>query len=120
MTTDTIVKLRKALLQTGESLHYMGINAPSVKTHNGSNFGQCTDFRCERVHRALDELPVEADEPCVARIHHGPGHQSTTECRLKGPHVKHEAVYGSERSFAEWYGWDIMSGYFDEAPGDDD
>jgi hypothetical protein len=74
-------------------------------------------------------------EPCDAVIYHGPGHQSRTRCRVKGPHTVHEAVYGDSQ-FAQWTdgqylrslkaaGVDppswvtekvAMTGYFDEPP----
>lgn len=64
---------------------------------------------------------------CKAVIHHGPGHQSRTHCRVKGPHEVHEAVYGSHRQFATWRTpavpaqstvgpMDVFSGFFDEPP----
>lgn len=53
---------------------------------------------------------------CLAHIHHGPGHQSHTHCRIKGEHEVHEAVYGSMRQFAEWTGDEVFSGFFDEPP----
>jgi len=58
--------------------------------------------------------------PCEARIWHGPGHQSSTRCRLRGQHEEHEAVYGEFSQFATWRdqpdGKLTFSGYFDEAP----
>lgn len=77
-------------------------------------------------------------ERCPAKFWHGPGHQSSTQCRLEAGHAgPHEAVYGSARQLAHWntgaytgglrelgiqfnpesYPEDIgMSGFFDEPP----
>ena len=66
-----------------------------------------------------DSLPKpEALVPCHAVIHHGPGHQSTTHCRLTGKHNMHEAYYGSHEQFARWKGKQVFSGCFDEPPDD--
>jgi hypothetical protein len=54
--------------------------------------------------------------PCDAVLWHGPGHQSRTKCRIKGPHTIHRAVYGSGRQQAEWCGDEAMTGFFDEPP----
>lgn len=53
---------------------------------------------------------------CKAIIHHGPGHQSSTHCRLEGDHEIHEAIYGSFRQQATWRGDEVFSGFFDEPP----
>lgn len=74
---------------------------------------------------------------CTAKIHHGPGHQSSTRCHVKGEHEVHEAYYGGHNEYAVWKdgsylrslaaagiteipSWvnegTAMSGYFDEAP----
>jgi hypothetical protein len=54
---------------------------------------------------------------CKARIYHGPGHQSYTNCHLtnKG-HKVHEAYYGSSHQYAYWKGMKAFSGFFDEPP----
>lgn len=62
---------------------------------------------------------------CEERIWHGPGHQSSTRCRITGPHEIHEAVYGEFNQFAQWRkkpdGLLTFSGVFDEPPyGEDD
>jgi hypothetical protein len=59
-------------------------------------------------------------ERCKAVIYHGPGHQSKTYCRKKGPHEIHEAIYGSQMQYAEWRGDEVFSGFFDEPPDLDD
>lgn len=57
---------------------------------------------------------------CRVAIHHGPGHQSTTECLVRGDHDQHQVTYGSYREYAEWTGIrDIFSGYFDDFNPDD-
>ncbi len=54
---------------------------------------------------------------CNAKIHHGPGHQSITRCKLTNRgHKIHEAVYGSFDQYAQWKGLKAFSGYFDEPP----
>jgi hypothetical protein len=81
------------------------------------------------------------DEPCTARIWHGPGHQSSTPCEVKGPHEVHRAIYGSDRTEATWKDGSYtnglrergiefdpesypenmaMTGFFDEPPQDDE
>lgn len=86
----------------------------------------------------LDARP-NATEPCPAKIHHGPGHQSRTECKLTGEHDVHEAHVGGRvlrwrtgdytnslraegiefdsRSYPESMG---MTGFFDESPLEED
>ena len=51
---------------------------------------------------------------CPVRIHHGPGHQSTTYCQVSEPHEIHKASFGSYGETASWVGGDIFSDYFDE------
>lgn len=58
-------------------------------------------------------------EPCAAKLHHGPGHQSTTHCRLTGKHDVHEAVYDGDQ-FAAWTSDEAMTGFMDEPPVMDD
>lgn len=54
-------------------------------------------------------------EHCRVAIHHGPGHQSSTECSVLGDHEEHEVVYGSYCQHASWTGVrDVFSGYFDD------
>lgn len=53
---------------------------------------------------------------CTAAIWHGPGHQSRTFCEKKGKHDVHEAIYGYDRSLAQWKGDEVYSGFFDEPP----
>lgn len=56
------------------------------------------------------------EEACQVKIWHGPGHQSSTRCTVKGPHEIHETIYGSHNQYAEWKGDDVHSGFFDEPP----
>lgn len=65
-----------------------------------------------------------ADGLCVAKLHHGPGHQSSTFCehRAEGHPQRrgrkvHRARYGSFERLAEWYGMKKFTGYFDDPPG---
>jgi hypothetical protein len=54
---------------------------------------------------------------CPAELHHGPGHQSTTLCAVRGAHEAHEAeVMGRT---ARWRGMTATSGFFDELPDED-
>jgi hypothetical protein len=55
------------------------------------------------------------DGVCSARIQHGPGHQSATNChRGRGHSGKHCATYGSHGLHAVWSGAKASSGYFDD------
>ena len=64
-----------------------------------------------------ENFTQKTDGPeCKALIFHGPGHQSRTRCRLKGPHTIHQASYGSSDQLAHWEGDKGFSGYFDEPP----
>lgn len=63
----------------------------------------------------------EADNDCIARIWHGPGHQSSTFCEESaGTHTMfkgrklHRAYFGG--GWAEWFGLNKFTGYFDELP----
>ena len=49
------------------------------------------------------------DGLCVARIHHGPGHQSSTFCELTGNHKIHHATFGEFDSYQEWEGYEAFS-----------
>lgn len=49
---------------------------------------------------------------CFAVLHHGPGHQSTTRCELRGTHAHHSAEVMGEQ--VEWTGNDESTGFFDE------
>lgn len=60
--------------------------------------------------------PDMSGADCTAIIHHGPGHQSTTSCELKGQHDRHRAIYGADRQEARWKGEEVFSGFFDEPP----
>lgn len=54
---------------------------------------------------ALDEYEKRRaegrDKPCQSEVWHGPGHQSSTFCELRGPHTGHFADLPSG-GFAEW------------------
>ena len=54
--------------------------------------------------------------PCEAKIWHGPGHQSSTTCRLRGPHDIHEAIYGEFNQVGYWTTNEVYTGVFDEPP----
>lgn len=51
---------------------------------------------------------------CQAELWHGPGHQSTAHCQIKGKHVVHGAEYGCYEQYMEWRGKKACTGYFDE------
>jgi hypothetical protein len=54
---------------------------------------------------------------CLAILHHGPGHQSKTYCRVRGKHTIHRATYGSYEQTMEWRekkGKKTFTGFFDE------
>ncbi len=59
-------------------------------------------------------------EKCSAILWHGNGHQSRTKCQLKGPHLTHYAVYGSDSQEAYWKGGEGVTGFFDEPPEEQD
>lgn len=58
------------------------------------------------------DLPGE----CPAILWHGPGHQSRVRCQVRGPHVIHEATYGSREQFARWEGERAFTGFSNEPP----
>lgn len=88
---------------------------------------------------AMVEAARDQLDHCYAFIHHGPGHQSKTRCRMREPHTVHVALYG-DNTYAEWTdgsyirqlesgGYEIpawvdkgtaMTGFFDEPPRGDD
>lgn len=41
---------------------------------------------------------------CIARLSHGPGHQSHTYCEMIGPHKIHRCQYGEFNEVAYWAG----------------
>jgi hypothetical protein len=46
--------------------------------------------------------------PCPAIIAHGPGHQSRTECEIRGRHEIHQAtLFGTHTGIYEWEGDDV-------------
>lgn len=64
--------------------------------------------------RALQRDIALVGGRCFARLHHGPGHQSTTRCELRGPHDVHRADVLGDR--VQWRGEDSSTGFFDEPP----
>lgn len=64
--------------------------------------------RCETEKRRTE------NGKCCALLHHGPGHQSSTYCTVKGKHVIHCATYGNYDSVMKWRGMRAFTGYFDE------
>lgn len=54
------------------------------------------------------------DGLCTARLHHGPGHQSSTFCNLKGKHTVHQTRYGRDEQVSQWRGKHGFTGYFDD------
>jgi hypothetical protein len=73
--------------------------------------------------RLLAQRLMAATPPCQAFLFHGPGHQSSTRCRLTGEHDMHEAEYHGD--VARWSGVDEhhgisrCTGFFDEPPRED-
>lgn len=59
---------------------------------------------------------LEMIKPCQATLYHGPGHQSRTKCKKKGPHELHWTTYGSYRQEAQWVGNEKCTGFGDEPP----
>lgn len=56
---------------------------------------------------------------CIARLGHGPGHQSSTYCDVIGLHTVHSCQYGRNDERAYWKGSVYklkFTGFFDEAP----
>lgn len=83
---------------------------------HGGLYHTTGDDSMAEYHARRCDCELVKDEGCHAVIYHGPGHQSSTRCRVKGEHI-HEAVYGEFSQFAEWTDPDeICSGFFDEPP----
>ena len=57
-----------------------------------------------------------AKKYCPALLWHGPGHQSSTHCRLTDKHYIHECIYGEFSQLAQWRGKKKLTGFFDEPP----
>ena len=69
--------------------------------------------------RCFDHLThADLGDHCTAVIHHGRGHQSSTACRLRGPHTVHFAVYGNYDQEARWTGDNACTGYHDDPPSE--
>lgn len=66
---------------------------------------------------------IEDDGGCFAVLYHGPGHQSTSRCELRGNHDgKHCTHYwpgGGYDTRAFWSGDEGHTGVFDEPDTDD-
>jgi hypothetical protein len=71
------------------------------------------DFERE-IRKILGLDPVTGS--CSAEVRHGPGHQSSTKCEVKGVHEVHRAIYGADRQEAAWRGTHVYTGAFDEPP----
>lgn len=56
---------------------------------------------------------------CLALIHHGPGHQSSSRCELKGDHDVHQVAMRG-REVMRWRGDEESTGFFDESPEEDE
>lgn len=54
--------------------------------------------------RCLEEKRRKNDGKCIARLAHGPGHQSSTYCDVIGPHKEHSCRYGRYDQNAYWKG----------------
>jgi hypothetical protein len=84
------------------------------KPHHGVIFNKKNGcIRCETEKRRKKE------GLCCARLGHGPGHQSSTYCEVKGKHNIHECRYGSYDQIACWKGPVSklkFTGYFDDPP----
>lgn len=76
------------------------------------------DPRREQWKREGEELQRDIElvsDRCFAKLHHGPGHQSTTRCRVRGDHKYHSAEVKGDRVY--WEDFDGSTGFFDELPG---
>lgn len=68
--------------------------------------------------RALQADIALVSDRCFAVLHHGPGHQSTVRCELRGPHHRHQAeVRGG---IAQWVEQDDSTDIFDNPPDPDE
>lgn len=81
--------------------------------------------------RSSDEVPVchecvtEAErikeDRCLAKLGHGPGHQSKTYCEVIGPHEVHEcSCHAGDARWKDPANKIKFTGYFDEVPYCDD
>jgi hypothetical protein len=71
-------------------------------------------FPKEGCHKCKEEKKRKKNGLCCARLHHGPGHCSSTYCQNMGPHKVHSAIYGCYDQEMEWKGMRAFTGYFDE------
>lgn len=62
--------------------------------------------------------PMQKPRRCMARLWHGPGHQSSAQCeRPSGNHKVHRCTYGKYEQRCEWRSREAATGYFDEPEG---
>lgn len=64
---------------------------------------------------SVGEMSVIRAPTCNALIHHGPGHQSRSECERRGRHDTHAVNLGGCR-ILEWEGPTASTGAGDESP----
>lgn len=115
---------------------------PAAEWYDGASFRRDDKWMHDPVSLGEESAEQNGDhtarpvlERCFAVLHHGPGHQSKTFCRLLGDHEIHEAVYGDD-TVAHWRNgsykneliareipvpsWvndgTAMTGFFDEPP----
>jgi len=69
--------------------------------------------------RCKEEKKRTLNGQCNAKLHHGPGHQSSTFCEETGDHDIHMCHYypsGCYETVARWTEDHKFSGFFDEPP----
>lgn len=104
----------------GNTQRHEGLTADQADTGAGAFVHDLTYLDGEGVRRVV----IEKEYPrCEAKLYHGPGHQSATPCRVRGPHEIHEAEYRA--GLARWRDgqWKPgephgITGFFDEPPED--
>src|SRR5256885_3979689 len=112
-----------AMMEGEDRGPWVWLNIEGGRLGSGNAGSSHLDIRhAVKVRDALSEF-IDAneehlpDESCHAKIFHGPGHQSTTNCELKGEHDVHEAHVQGVRLL--WRGDEGITGFFDESPLDD-
>lgn len=92
----------------------------AIKDMDHEEWNAIVSFVADPIVAMLREAEAAAkaagQEPCLAEVSHGPGHQSSTRCELTGPHDVHRAIYGSQRQEATWRGPHVFTGAADEPP----
>ena len=91
-----------------------------LRTNGADYMSEWHARRCGPEGKGCDGVLVVDNSRCQAVIFHGPGHQSTTRCRLTRPHKMHEAIYGSFKQLGHWREMESFTGFFDESPEEDD